>query len=50
MFDVYARSFLEATRFTQNTRPAPHTQRNFEHRQRKPGRTSDRWMRGHHVL
>jgi len=26
MYDVYARSFLEATRFTQNTRPAPRTE------------------------
>lgn len=27
MFNVYAHSFLEATRFTPNTRPDPRTQR-----------------------
>ena len=26
MFDIYARSFLEASRFTPHTRPDPHTQ------------------------
>jgi hypothetical protein len=26
MFDVYARSFFEATRFTPNTRPGPRVQ------------------------
>jgi hypothetical protein len=27
MFNLYAQSFLEATRFTPNTRPDPRTQR-----------------------
>ncbi len=30
MFDIYARSFLEATRFSSNTRPDPRTQRHLD--------------------
>ncbi|GGB41837.1 hypothetical protein GCM10011316_12250 [Roseibium aquae] len=50
MFDVYAHSFLEATRFTANTRPDPKTQTHLLRTARRHPEKSDRWLRGHHLI
>ncbi len=44
MFNVYALSFLEATRFTANTRPDPRTQRLLE------AQSTKRWRNRLHLL
>lgn len=44
MFNIYAHSFLEATRFTPNTRPGPHTQKVLE------AQSTKRWRNRLHLL
>ncbi|MGS4988415.1 hypothetical protein ACVDG9_10655 [Roseibium sp. RP-7] len=46
MFDIYARSFLEATRFSSNTRPDPRTQRHLDAQSAKGERHLRLWQRG----
>lgn len=45
MFDIYARSFLEATRFTPITRPGPRTQERLEVTDQKRQRHLWLWQR-----
>lgn len=46
MFNVYARSFFEATRFTQNTRPDPATQQHQDQQTAARTRHTRLWRRG----
>ena len=45
MFDIYAKSFFEATRFTPNTRPDPRTQRHLDEQAAKRERHARFWQR-----
>jgi len=45
MFNIYAQSFLEATRFTPNTRPGPQTQERLELAAQKRQRHLWLWQR-----
>ncbi|MHA7773072.1 hypothetical protein [Roseibium sp. M-1] len=45
MLEKYAHRFLEATRFTANTRPDPHTQRHLDDATAKRERHARLWSR-----
>jgi len=45
MLEIYARSFLEASRFSSNTRPHPHTQRHLDAETAKRERHARLWWR-----
>ncbi|GAA0782139.1 hypothetical protein [Roseibium denhamense] len=46
MLDIYARSFLEASRFTPSTRIDPRTQRHLDKDAEKRERHTRLWRRG----
>lgn len=45
MLDIYAKSFLVASRFTANTRPDPQTQRHLDRQSEKRERHARLWQR-----
>jgi hypothetical protein len=45
MLNIYARSFLEASRFTANTRPAPSTQQHLDRQSAQRKQHTRLWLR-----